>query len=195
MPAILKKNDYGPVYFGDPDSRLKDKAGYTSYERWYNNESDNFTQCAKYLTERFNLVGKKVLDVGCAKGFLVNSLRKLGVDAFGIDWSTYILLHAEEGALAYLQYKEVPYDLNTFDDDTFDYLFSFRFLSCIPDELLQNTILEFNRISKNQFHEIDVKALEKYYNIKSIDDWQRYTWKNGTILKTNESSKEIIIGN
>ena len=34
---------------------------------------------------------KRVLDVGCAKGFLVEALRDRGVDAFGIDVSEYAI--------------------------------------------------------------------------------------------------------
>lgn len=35
--------------------------------------------------------GARVLDVGCAKGFLVADLRELGIDAFGIDVSEYAI--------------------------------------------------------------------------------------------------------
>ena len=34
---------------------------------------------------------RRVLDVGCAKGFLVEALRDRGVEAFGIDVSEYAI--------------------------------------------------------------------------------------------------------
>src|SRR5437867_12330579 len=34
---------------------------------------------------------KRVLDAGCAKGFLVESLRDRGIEAFGIDISEYAI--------------------------------------------------------------------------------------------------------
>ncbi len=34
---------------------------------------------------------KKVLDVGCAKGFLVEAVRPRGVEAFGNDISEYAM--------------------------------------------------------------------------------------------------------
>jgi ubiquinone/menaquinone biosynthesis C-methylase UbiE len=41
--------------------------------------------------------GDRVLDVGCAKGFLVKDLMKVcpGLEAFGIDISEYALMHCE----------------------------------------------------------------------------------------------------
>ncbi len=35
--------------------------------------------------------GARVLDIGCAKGFLVREFRKLGLDAIGIDVSAYAI--------------------------------------------------------------------------------------------------------
>ena len=39
----------------------------------------------------------RVLDVGCAKGFLVKDLMKVcpGLEAFGLDISLYALMHCE----------------------------------------------------------------------------------------------------
>ena len=39
--------------------------------------------------------GEKVLDIGCAKGFLVKALRILDVDAYGADVSEYAVGHAD----------------------------------------------------------------------------------------------------
>ena len=35
--------------------------------------------------------GDKVLDIGCAKGFFVNDLVDKGIDAYGIDISSYAI--------------------------------------------------------------------------------------------------------
>jgi 2-polyprenyl-3-methyl-5-hydroxy-6-metoxy-1,4-benzoquinol methylase len=44
---------------------------------------------------------KKVLDAGCAKGFLVESLRDRGIDAFGIDVSEYAVGEVRPDIRAY----------------------------------------------------------------------------------------------
>jgi cyclopropane fatty-acyl-phospholipid synthase-like methyltransferase len=48
--------------------------------------------------EHFGLAsGDRVLDVGCAKGFLVKDLMTVcpGLEVFGLDVSAYALLHCE----------------------------------------------------------------------------------------------------
>ena len=44
----------------------------------------------------------RALDVGCARGYLVEALRELGVDAHGCDVSRYAVEHAAPGALGYV---------------------------------------------------------------------------------------------
>ncbi len=62
---------------------------------------------------------KKTLDVGCAKGFLVEALRDRGVLAYGIDLSEYAVSQAREDVRQYCKAKSVlelageTYDLIT----------------------------------------------------------------------------------
>ena len=47
---------------------------------------------AKDIINHYKLrKGSKILDVGCAKGFLVKELHNLGMNAFGIDISRYAI--------------------------------------------------------------------------------------------------------
>ena len=46
---------------------------------------------------------RRTLDVGCARGYLVEALRELGVDAHGCDVSGYAVEHAAPGALGYVR--------------------------------------------------------------------------------------------
>lgn len=48
---------------------------------------------AKALVEHFH--PRTVLDAGCAMGVLVAEFRKLGVDAYGLDFSEYAVSHAD----------------------------------------------------------------------------------------------------
>lgn len=50
---------------------------------------------------------RNVLDVGCAKGFLVKALRNLGIQAYGIDISEYALSKAEANIRPYLRQMRV----------------------------------------------------------------------------------------
>jgi SAM-dependent methyltransferase len=49
------------------------------------------------------LAPKRVLDAGCAKGFLVAALRDRGVEAYGFDLSEYAVADAPESARPYVR--------------------------------------------------------------------------------------------
>lgn len=79
---------YGCEYFDG--SRDTGYGGYRYDGRWI--------PVAEDIVKHFDLrPGDRVLDVGCAKGFLVKDLMKVrpGVEAFGVDVSSYALLHCE----------------------------------------------------------------------------------------------------
>lgn len=57
----------------------------------------------------------RVLDYGCAKGFLVKALRILGVQAWGCDISRYAIEHAEVEVRPYCVLMDgcsIPFDCN-----------------------------------------------------------------------------------
>ena len=77
---------YGKDYFDG-----KREYGYGGYKydgRW--------RPVAKDIVSHFKLKpGDRVLDIGCAKGFLVKDLLSLGIDAYGLDISEYALENCE----------------------------------------------------------------------------------------------------
>ncbi len=84
--AVAKQ--YGRMYFDGP--REVGYGGYRYDGRWI--------PIAEDIVRHFNLAaGDRVLDVGCAKGFLVKDLMKVcpGLEVFGLDISEYALMHCE----------------------------------------------------------------------------------------------------
>ena len=73
-------SQYGREYFDAYSDG--DRRGYTR-ENWL----EDFRRLADQIVVRLN--PRRVLDVGCAKGFLVECLRDRGVEAFGFDISEY----------------------------------------------------------------------------------------------------------
>lgn len=72
--------EYGWEYFDG--EREYGYGGYSYDGRWI--------PVAKRMVEHFQLEpGDRLLDIGCAKGFLVKDLIDLGVDGYGIDISEY----------------------------------------------------------------------------------------------------------
>ncbi len=85
---IAIARQYGQAYFDGP--RELGYGGYRYDGRW--------VPVAEDFVKHFGLkAGDRVLDVGCAKGFLVKDLMKAcpGLEAFGIDVSEYALKHCE----------------------------------------------------------------------------------------------------
>ena len=60
-----------------------------------------FEEAAAYLAEIFPQA-RTVLDMGCAKGFLVRALRQRQIDAWGFDHSPWALSQADPLALSYV---------------------------------------------------------------------------------------------
>jgi ubiquinone/menaquinone biosynthesis C-methylase UbiE len=85
---VARAREYGQLYFDGP--REYGYGGYRYDGRWI--------PIAEDIVRHFGLrPGDRVLDVGCAKGFLVKDLMKVcpGLEAFGLEISEYALMHCE----------------------------------------------------------------------------------------------------
>jgi len=83
---IAISRQYGREYFDGP--REVGYGGYRYDGRWI--------PVARDIVAHFGLkAGDRILDVGCAKGFLVHDLMQVcpGLEAFGLDISEYALMH------------------------------------------------------------------------------------------------------
>jgi SAM-dependent methyltransferase len=83
---IAISRQYGREYFDGP--RELGYGGYRYDGRW--------VPVARDIVAHFGLkAGDRILDVGCAKGFLVHDLMKVcpGLEAFGLDISEYALMN------------------------------------------------------------------------------------------------------
>jgi len=83
---VRVSREYGEMYFDGP--REYGYGGYRYDGRWI--------PVARDMVAHFGLKpGDRVLDVGCAKGFLVKDLMAVcpGLEAFGVDISRYALMH------------------------------------------------------------------------------------------------------
>ena len=96
--------------------RYKSNIGEVEYK--HGKEWDElFAKCADRIVKEIQ--PQKVLDVGCAKGFLVESLRDRGVEAYGIDISEYAISCVREDIKRYCKVESIlnpidqKYDLIT----------------------------------------------------------------------------------
>ena len=102
--------EYGHLYFNGP--RTYGYGGYRYDGRWI--------PVAQDMVSHFGLkAGDRILDVGCAKGFLVKDLLKVcpGLEAFGLDISEYALMHCEQEVVGRLHLGNairLPFPDNSF---------------------------------------------------------------------------------
>jgi len=111
-PRVLEiARQFGKDYFDGP--REYGYGGYRYDGRWI--------PVARDIISHFRLkAGMRVLDVGCAKGFLVQDLMQVapGLECFGLDISRYGLMNCEPSVVGRLHLgnaTSLPYPDASFD--------------------------------------------------------------------------------
>ncbi len=126
------------MYFDGP--REYGYGGYRYDGRW--------VPVARDIVAHFGLApGMRVLDIGCAKGFLVKDLMQAGLDAYGADVSRYALTHCEPevvGRLHLASAVELP-----FPDKSFDAVLSINTIHNLDREGCGRALREMTRVVRN----------------------------------------------
>jgi ADP-heptose:LPS heptosyltransferase/glycosyltransferase involved in cell wall biosynthesis len=94
-----------------------------------------FRECAAFLTAIFP-TAHSYLDIGCAKGFLVRTLREAGKECWGFDHSPWAIAQAEAGVQPFLTLASV--DAVSFER-RFDLVLAFDILQ----QLTESQIVSF----------------------------------------------------
>jgi SAM-dependent methyltransferase len=130
---------YGGSYFN-----AGEKAGASGYGR-YERSSSHADTLATLLAGHLPL--RETLDVGCARGFFVEALVELGVNAMGCDFSEYAVNTAARGARGRLRWADLSKRL-PWDDRAFDVVTCFETLEHLPQELSDHAVAELARVSR-----------------------------------------------
>jgi glycosyltransferase involved in cell wall biosynthesis len=93
-----------------------------------------FRETAGLLHETFPEATSYV-DAGCAKGFLVQSLRERGLDARGFDHSTWAIGHAQAGMRPFLELAGA--DTVTYDGCSVDVLVAMSLLESLTEDQIK----------------------------------------------------------
>ena len=126
---------------------------------------------AKKLIERYGLkAGDRVLDIGCAKGFLVQDLMAAlpSLEVVGIDISQYALDNAVEDAAPHLMLGSC--DSLPFEDASFDLALAINTVHNLPPEACEKAIAEMGRVSPNAGF-IQVVAYRSLAEREIFEDW------------------------
>ena len=136
-----------------------------------------------------NINPKSVLDVGCARGYLVFALRSLGIEAYGIDVSEWAIKNCEKNTEKYLvrgDASKLPYK-----DSSFDLV--------VAEDLLEHVspqphIKEMCRVAKNRIF-IRVTVVDNgvdttHISVLPAEKWtamfRRCGWKSVKELLENQ---------
>lgn len=103
-----------------------------------------FQETAKHIVDKF--APSSSLDVGCAKGFIVEALSELGIVAYGIDPSEYALENAHPGTKDFLSLGTAQAII--YPDNNFDVVTCFDVLEHVPGEDIPTALQEMFRVSK-----------------------------------------------
>jgi len=137
-PEIVRiSKQFGQMYFDGP--RDYGYGGYKYDGRW--------VPVAHDIIEHFNLKpGDKVLDAGCAKGFLVKDLRDAlpGLEVTGLELSEYAIENAHPDAKPYLiqgTIEDMPFE------DPFDAVLCLDTVHNLPRGRAKTALQEIQRLS------------------------------------------------
>jgi ubiquinone/menaquinone biosynthesis C-methylase UbiE len=131
---------FGQEYF-DGD-RLYGYGGYNYHPRFWQ-------ETVKRFRDHYKLADDAgVLDVGCAKGFMLHDFKQLipGLNIAGIDISQYGIDHAIETVKPYLRVgnaKELPYE-----DNSFDLVICINTVHNLPLEECKQALREIQRVTR-----------------------------------------------
>lgn len=138
-PDVVRMGrEFGQVYFDGP--RECGYGGYRYDGRWI--------PVARDIVGHFGLKpGMRVLDVGCAKGFLVKDLMAVcpGLEVFGVDVSEYALMNCEPETVGRLHLgtaRKLP-----FPDRGFDCVLSLNTIHNLDRAGAVTAIAEVQRVS------------------------------------------------
>jgi ubiquinone/menaquinone biosynthesis C-methylase UbiE len=129
--------------------------------------------------------GDSVLEVGCAKGFLLHDLKELipGLKIQGLDISSYAISKALPGEKPFLTVGDAS--ALSYPDNSFDLVLCINTLSELPLDSCRQAIKEISRVSKrNAFitlnswrNEKEKENLEKW-NLTAQSNLSKEEWRS-----------------
>ena len=154
---------FGREYFDGP--REQGYGGYVYDRRW--------VPVARDLVARYGLgAGSRVLDVGCAKGFLVRDLAALGtgLEAFGLDISEYAIQQCHPdvtGRVFVGEARTLP-----FPDKSFDAVVAINTVHNLKRDDCITAIREISRVCRQPGHcFVQVDAYRSPEEKRLFEDW------------------------
>ncbi len=134
---------YGFDYFDNPEC-----VGYGGYHY-----DGRYKPAAARMCDAFGLSsGSKVLEIGCAKGFILYEFHLLGLEVAGLDASAYAISQAKDEIRDNLRLNttaDIP-----FADQSFDFVLAKEVIPHLAEADALKMIQEIMRVGKDSFLQI-----------------------------------------
>ena len=179
-------NDYkkfGKSYFDAPEIEV----GYRGYKY-----DGRYKKEVKKIVKFFNLKKKdRIIEIGCAKGFLLIEFYKLGFNVIGLDKSTYAKKNSHKLVKKYIRNCDIEKKI-PLKNQSFDFVVCKDVFSHVSPKKINNLIKEIKRIVKNQknifiliqtFKKNNQKELFKKWDLTHKSFYNKKEWKH--IFKIN----------
>lgn len=190
LPSDISMEELAPYFERDYfawDSR-KAPIGYAGY---YTDFPGNLRLTQMVLDRK----PESVLDLGCARGFIVKRLNDAGVPSQGIDisrycWKTRVTEKVTTGSIM---------DMSMFKDKQFDLGVSFETFEHVPEKYVDQALKEVDRVCKRAFlslaYEESVLPRDSditHVNIRPKKWWEEKLEPYGFELNTRKSVHSTI---
>ena len=152
---------FGREYF-DGD-RTTGYGGYRYDGRWI--------PIAERIRDEYGLTaGHRVLDIGCAKGFLMQDMIQVipGIEIFGLDISEYALTQATEKVQTCVVQGTAQH--LPFNDNAFDLVLSINTLHNLPRDACIEALQEVERVSRGHRY-VQVDSWLNEAQQKNLELW------------------------
>ncbi len=159
--VVAESKKFGHAYFDG--SRSHGYGGYSYDGRWI--------PVAKDIIDHYSLkAGMRVLDIGCAKGFLVKDLKDMcpGIEVFGLDISEYALKNCSSDVIGRLHLgnaMSLP-----FPDKSFDLVLSMNTLHNLGRGQVIKALQEIERVGKGKSF-VQVDSYETHEQKAMFEQW------------------------
>ncbi|MDC0645057.1 class I SAM-dependent methyltransferase [Candidatus Pelagibacter ubique] len=180
LKSYLKFNK---SYFDDKSLGI----GYGTYKN-----DGRFEKSAKKFIKFFRLKkNSKILEIGCAKGFLLHEFKKKNMNVFGVDLSKYAVTKSHKAIRKNIKIQNVE-DGIPFKNNFFDLVISKDTLPLIKKNKMNKVIREIIRVTKNKKNiYLYIQGVSKKNNSKLLKKWEPTTQIRWTSTQWVEKLKAL----
>lgn len=154
---------YGLDYFDNPEHIL----GYHGYKY-----DGRYAKAVAQIVDHYKLApGMSILEIGCAKGFVLLEFLKFGIKVFGLDYSEYAIRNSHPSVKKFIVRGDSR--IMPFKNKQFDFIIAKEILPHLSMENLLSTLIECKRLSHNSKYFFEIQCGTTPKELNYMKQWDR----------------------